>query len=186
LDHRQLRNANRRLVNNTALSGLSAECRAALLAEWTAGLEQMRGHPPPLGFSEADWHQFKRDGLALLAEHGPRLARLGWTTLDLFGLHDTRPGVRVSHSGLARFLHGDAIAELTERHARIRRRTTGSVLTFYRSPAQPGAVPAWDLHHPQQTDARPIATHTEATSAAKAAISSSKGDRYARLLVPRR
>jgi hypothetical protein len=131
----------------------------ALLDEWRGGLERLRGHPPPSGFREPAWRQFKLDAIALLRTHGPRLAALGWTTLQLFGLHDTHPSVRVSHSGLARFLHGGTIVDVTRRHARIRRRS-GSVLTFYAVDDQSGAVPAWALHQPEQQGMTEMAEYT--------------------------
>jgi hypothetical protein len=66
----------------------------------------------------------------------------------LFGLHRTHPAARVDASGLARFLHGGSITEVTTRYARVRRRT-GSILTFRRTDPPPGAVPAWELHDHQ-------------------------------------
>lgn len=122
----------------------------ALLDEWRLGLARMRGHPPPQGFSEAAWQQLKLDAFALFATHGPRLAALGWRTDELFGLHREAPAVRVNASGLARFLHGGAIVELTDAHARIRQ-LTGSTTTYYRVPAQHGAVPAWKFHQQGET-----------------------------------
>jgi hypothetical protein len=138
---------------------MSAVLQSTPEAIWRSRLDQMRSHPPPPGFSEGDWHQLKLDAFRLLETHGAELVALGWTTLDLFGLHRTHPGNRVSHSGLARFLYGGAIAELTDRHARIRHRT-GSVLTFIRVDAQPGAVPAWALHQPQQEGTTEMAEYT--------------------------
>ena len=105
----------------------------------------MRGHPPPDGFRDRDWHQFKRDALDLLAVHGLRLAALAWTTEALFGVHKSHPAARVAASGLARFLHGGSVIELAEQFARIRR-LTGAVLTYRRSDPQLGAVPAWELY----------------------------------------
>jgi hypothetical protein len=153
ITHSGLLNTNRRLVISSSFRSHRTETRAVAGSRessdtqaWAAGLERLRSHPPPPGFTEADWHQFKLDALALLAQHGPSLAALGWTTLDLFGLHAPHPGGRVSHSGLVRFLHGGTITEIIAAHARIRCRGTGSLLTFYRVEPQSGAVPAWAFH----------------------------------------
>jgi hypothetical protein len=110
----------------------------------------MRGHPAPAGFAERNWHQLKLDALALLRDHGDRLAALGWTTLDLFGLHRTLPAVRVDASGLVRFIHGGTITGITATTAGIRR-PTGAVLTYRRTAPHPDTVPAWELHtYPQK------------------------------------
>jgi hypothetical protein len=131
-------------------AGFDEPCGAGIqLGAWATGIDRMRGHPPPLGFTTHNWHQFKLDALALLRNHGNRLATLGWTTLDLFGLHKTVPAVRVDASGLVRFIHGSTITEVTA-HTAIIRRPTGSVLTYRRTDPQPDTVPAWELHNHQQ------------------------------------
>jgi hypothetical protein len=89
--------------------------------------------------------------LALLAEHGSHAAALGWRTEELFGLHRNHAVARVSASGLARFIHGGSVIELNEQLARIRRQS-GAVLTYRRTEPQPGAVPAWELHHREGDD----------------------------------
>jgi hypothetical protein len=117
----------------------------ALLNEWVAGLERLRGHPPRAGFKEAEWHQLKLDALALLGCHGPRLAALGWRTDELFGLDRDHACARVAASGLARFIHGGRVIAIDAEGASIRR-LTGAVLRFTRTIRQPGVVPAWELH----------------------------------------
>jgi hypothetical protein len=129
------------LVNNTALRSPFAE---NLLEEWRLGLDRMRGHPPPRGFTERDWHQWKVDALELFAVHGPNAVALGWRTEELFGLHCDHPAPCVDASGLTRFIHGGSVIEITSQLARIRRRS-GAVLTYRRTKPRLGAVPAWEL-----------------------------------------
>jgi hypothetical protein len=112
---------------------------------WTIGVDRLRSHPSPPGFSPRAWHQFRLDAQALLQSYGLQLAALGWSTIHLFGLHRTHPVVRVDASGVARFLHGGTVIGLSDMHVRIRR-PTGSELTYRRIPPQPGVVPAWELH----------------------------------------
>jgi hypothetical protein len=105
--------------------------------------------PAPEDVRLDHWNEFKRDAIALFEQHGQKLAELGWTTLDLFGLHAALPAIRVSHSGLARFLHGGALVDIATTHAVIQHRT-GSRLTFRRTDPRLNTVPAWSLH-PQPT-----------------------------------
>jgi hypothetical protein len=135
-------------TGDTGDSGTTAAQWNAQLDEWAAGLERMRGHPPPSGFSERSWYQYRWDALALLGCHGPRLAALGWQTCELFALHRTHPAARVAASGLARFIHGGSITDITDQYARVRH-LTGAILTYRRTDPQPGAVPAWELHTTQ-------------------------------------
>lgn len=121
----------------------------ALLQEWRRGLDRMRGHPPPAGWSEHAWRQFKLDAFALLAAHGSHAAALDWRTEELFGLHCECAAARVAASGLARFIHGGSVIEITDQLARIRRQS-GAVLTYRRTEPQPGAVPAWKLQSPRR------------------------------------
>jgi hypothetical protein len=108
----------------------------ALLDEWRRGLDRMRGHSAPAGWSELIWRQFKLDAFALLAEHGRPAAALGWRTEELFGLHREHAAVRVAASGLARFMHGGVVVEINQQLARIRHQS-GSVLTYRRTEPQP-------------------------------------------------
>ena len=114
------------------------------LEEWHRGLDWMRDHSPPTGFRDRDWHQWKLDARTLLIEHGPQAAEMGWRTEELFGFHREYPAARVVASGLARFIHGGAVIEITDQFARIRRRS-GAVLTYRRIAPQPGTIPAWEL-----------------------------------------
>jgi hypothetical protein len=128
----------------------------------------MRGHPPPEGYREADWHQFKLDALALLhPQHGYAAALIaaGWDTLSLFGLHPTRPYRRVSHMGLAACLHGAELLEIAPDAIGLRHRTgtTGGSLTrFYRTTVQPGAVPAWSFQPDDQPEENQMAYEEDA------------------------
>jgi hypothetical protein len=115
-----------------------------ITSEWRAGVDRLRSLPPPDDIRERDWHQWKLDAIALLDHHGDELAGLGWDAISLFGLHATHPGTRVGSSGLARFLRGGSLVEITATHAVIRR-PTGSRLTFRRTPACPDTVTAWTL-----------------------------------------
>jgi hypothetical protein len=92
----------------------------------------MRGHPPPAGWPEPAWCQSKPDSFALLAALGAHAAALGWRTEELFHLDSDHPLARVAASGLARFIHGRSVVEITDHLARIQRQS-GVVLTYRRT-----------------------------------------------------
>jgi hypothetical protein len=117
---------------------------------WRAGIERMCGHPPPPGYHPDVWRQLRTDAIRLLDPkqgHAEALLAVGWDTLSLFGLHPTRPARRVSHMGLVAVMHGAELVEITPEAIQLRHRT-GSLLRFYRTPAEHriGALPAWGFH----------------------------------------
>jgi hypothetical protein len=64
--------------------------------------------------------------------------RLGWTSLDLFGVHPTAPAARFDVMGLIPILRGWSVCVLTEKTATIECES-GAKLTFY-PPTGAGAV----------------------------------------------
>jgi hypothetical protein len=63
---------------------------------------------------------------------------MGWTALDLFGVHPTRPAVRFDVMGLLLLMQGGEVTALTEESAAIRR-PSGAILRFHR-PAAGGVL----------------------------------------------
>ncbi|WP_271540939.1 hypothetical protein [Bradyrhizobium sp. CCBAU 45321] len=63
---------------------------------------------------------------------------LGWTGLDLFGVHAAAPVCRYDVMGLVMLLGGGSVFALTEQTAALRR-PSGSTLTYRRKPTS-GAV----------------------------------------------
>jgi hypothetical protein len=142
---------------------LTVSRNTSILAEWRAGIDSMRGHPPPDDIRERDWHQFKLDAIALIDRYGPQLAAAGWDTLDLFGFANRCPGARIDASGIARFLHGGTLVAIERTHVRIRR-PTGVELTYSRITPPPGTVPAWTLHSKPQPTRRETVPYEETTT----------------------
>jgi hypothetical protein len=64
--------------------------------------------------------------------------RLGWTTLDLFGVHPVAPASRFDVMGLIPMLRGDTVSALTEQFAAIQC-VSGAGQSF-RRPNNSGAV----------------------------------------------
>ena len=85
-----------------------------------------------------DCGHFLDDGWAL------RAAELGWTPIDLFGCDRSKPFARIGRCGLLWLLDGRKLRVLTADTALINT-ASGSGLTFYKRPHEPGQVLAWDL-----------------------------------------
>jgi len=83
------------------------------------------------------------DGFRFLDRWGTNAASLGWTALDVFGVHPSAPAARYDVMGLVPLISGHDVVAITITSATIRR-TSGAELVWLRR-AQVGAVPLWDL-----------------------------------------
>ena len=116
--------------------------------EWTAGVERLLTLPHPDGASPERWQTLLDDAMGFVEAWGVQAAKLGWKTVDVFGVNRTKPFVRLDAAGLVRLLDGRPVVALTESQAAIQGRGH-SRLTFRRKPL--GTVPAieqcllWEL-----------------------------------------
>jgi hypothetical protein len=129
------------------------EERAALIEHdagapraWAEALSRLDPDHPPGDVPLRRWVQFINDCGHFL-DHGwaAKAERLGWTQLDLFGCDRIRPFARVDCGGLLPLLAGNELVNLTSDRAVIEMRVTGSLQSFYRKPAEPDCIPAWEL-----------------------------------------
>ena len=65
------------------------------------------------------WETLKTDAVGFLERWGAQAARLGWATLDVFGVNAVRPFERLDAAGLIRLLDGRSILALTASEAVI-------------------------------------------------------------------
>jgi hypothetical protein len=114
----------------------------------TFGVLQLR---PPALVPVERWRQCVQDGKRFLAKWGEQAEALGWTSADLFGLHQVPAKPAPSYSRLSRYdctgliwlLQGRAVVALTADTATIRNPATGS-LTTYRRFNKPALGPLGD------------------------------------------
>ena len=106
-------------------------------ARWHAILAGLERMDCPDRMAPDRWQDVLSDAEIFLARWGSAAHSLGWTALDLFGVHPTASG-RVDVMSLLLLIQGGEVLALTATAATIRRQT-GAVLTF-RRPALPGAV----------------------------------------------
>jgi hypothetical protein len=98
--------------------------RAAIIADnvgvpraWVEGYTRLCVMPPPADISERDWQAMVDGAGRLLEQWGGKLASLGWTVEDIFGIHGLAPIVRLDLAGLVRFLIRFELVDLTDEHA---------------------------------------------------------------------
>lgn len=107
----------------------------------------LRRSEPPAWASAERWSELVADTESFLVTWGKTADRLGWTTLDLFGVHPIAPTARFDVMGLIPILRGRSVCVLTEKTATIECKS-GARLTLY-PPTGAGAVlVAGTLHEP--------------------------------------
>ena len=100
----------------------------------------------PLGdYSSARWATLRRDvNEFVIGPWSAQATALGWTELDLFGVHATRPSVRVDQAGLVVLLDGCKIVELSANGA-ILETPAGARQSYRRKMEQLGRVLVWEI-----------------------------------------
>jgi hypothetical protein len=119
---------------DVSAGALPADCPA----EWQALWEKLKRSEPPSWASAERWRELAVDAGSFLAVWGKTADRLGWATLDLYGVHPTAPTARFDVMGLIPILRGRGVCVLTERTATIECKS-GAKQTFNR-PTGAGAV----------------------------------------------
>ena len=109
------------------------------LPEWADGVRRLIASSCPDGESPERWRTLQADAMRFVETWGVQAAKLGWETVDVFGVNVTKSFVRLDAAGLIRLLDGRPVAALTEYQAVIQCRGD-SRLAFRRK--APGTVPA--------------------------------------------
>lgn len=107
-------------------------------SEWHAILIGLKRRECPDWITADRWQHVLSDAENFLTRWGSAAHLLGWTALDLFGVHPLAPAARFDVMGLLLLTQGGEVAALTAETAAVRRRA-GSVLVYRRSPTV-GAV----------------------------------------------
>ena len=88
--------------------------------------------------SHDQWRGLRSDAENFLTRWGSAAHLLGWTALDLFGVHPIAPAARFDVMGLIPILKGAEVLALTSQTATMRR-LSGAVQSF-RRPKRGGAI----------------------------------------------
>jgi hypothetical protein len=112
--------------------------------DWAEVFARLDCAKPPADVPVPRWRLFIDDCRRFLDEWADRAMALGWHALDLFGCDRERPFARLDHAGLLWLIEGRNLIVLTTNTATIET-ASGVRQTYYRRPAEPGAVLAWQV-----------------------------------------
>lgn len=97
-------------------------------------MAQLTNMAPPAGVSPERWAVLVADAGNFLDRWAAQAARLGWSTLDLFGVNTVKPFERLDAAGLVRLLDGRPVMALTATEAVIQC-SVGERQSYQRKPA---------------------------------------------------
>ncbi len=104
--------------------------RVVLLAV-PPGVADLLAMACPASCPDTRWQVLREDSYTFLRDHAARAHDLGWTPLDVFGVHPEKPWVRFDYMGLIPLLSGAAIVALSDTEAVIEK-PNGARLTFHK------------------------------------------------------
>jgi len=120
-------------------------CPPGVPAAWTQGVADLLAMACPASCPAARWEGLREDSYTFLRDHAARAHGLGWTALDLFGVHPGKPWARFDCMGLVPLLSGAKIVTLASTEA-VFEKPSGARVTFRRCDQVPSeARPVWSL-----------------------------------------
>ncbi len=112
---------------------------------WVQGVADLLAMTCPASCPDARWQALREDAYRFLRDHAARAHGLGWTGLDLFGVHPGKSWVRFDCMGLVPLLNGARVTALSGIEAVIEK-SSGARLTFRpRTMAPDEACLVWEL-----------------------------------------
>ena len=120
-----------------------AEDGAGAPRNWAESFARLDIAERPPDFTGKAWRQLIEDGGRFLDRWANEAARLGWSALDVFGVHPVAPSATYAAIGLVPLIRGGDVVAIRSDHATVRT-PGGTLLTYLRRP-QPGAIAVWKL-----------------------------------------
>jgi hypothetical protein len=112
--------------------------------EWAEGFARLDVMKPAAGFSQGRWRQLIDDGGHFIDRWAATAAAMGWSAIDVFGLHPDAPAARYDGMGLVPLISGGEVVAIEVGHATIRA-PGGSCLTYYLRRQTSTGIAVWDL-----------------------------------------
>ena len=120
-------------------------CPPGVPEAWTQGVADLLARSCPASCPAERWEALREDSYTFLQFWAARALGLGWTALDLFGVHPATPWARFDAMGLVALLNGARVAALSDNEAVIEK-PNGARLTFRRRGQVPDeACLIWEL-----------------------------------------
>jgi hypothetical protein len=88
--------------------------------------------------------QLHKDASRFVDQWGGQAAALGWSTLDVFGCHPTRPADRYDAMGLVWMIADAEVVAMGAEIANLRK-ATGILQRVWKCPVARGRILPWDL-----------------------------------------
>ena len=109
--------ATRRPWRQMATTGASGDNE--IPRDWVEGVSKLTGMDAPAGFKPERWAPLVADAEVFLDRWAAQAQRLGWSSVDVFGVHRHAPAARLDAQGLVPALGGDRIVAMTNDDAVI-------------------------------------------------------------------
>jgi hypothetical protein len=116
---------------------------AGVRRSWAESFARLDIAERPPDFTEKAWRELIEDGGRFLDRWANEAARLGWTALDVFGVHPAAPSTTYDAIGLVPLIRGGDVVAIGSDRATIRTQG-GTLVTYLRRPLA-GAIAAWEL-----------------------------------------
>ena len=112
---------------------------------WTQGVADLLAMPCPASCPPERWNVVREDAYRFLRDWAARAHEVGWTVLNLFGVHPEKPWVHFDCMGLVPLLNGARVTALSDIEAVIEK-PNGSRVTFRKRGQVPDETcPVWGL-----------------------------------------
>ena len=132
-------------LNRPIASVVLLHCPPGVPEAWTQGVADLLARSCPASCPAERWEALREDSYTFLQFWAARALGLGWTALDLFGVHPATPWARFDAMGLVALLNGARVAALSDNEAVIEK-PNGARLTFRRRGQVPDeACLIWEL-----------------------------------------
>ena len=131
-------------VDDLEERGADVEYDGNIPRSWAEGYAALSTMPTPAGFMPDRWRRIVDAAGFFIDRWAVHAAECGWTALDVFGCHNTRPDARFDCWGLLLLLDRNKVAAIDEKGADLLT-ANGTHLRFYRRPIPAGTVTLWDL-----------------------------------------
>ena len=120
-------------------------CPPGVPEAWVQGICDLLAMACPVSCPEERWNILREDSYRFLRDWAARAHELGWTGLDLFGVHPEKPWERFDAAGLVPVLNGAAIVALSNTEAVIEKPSGARVTWRRRGQVPGGACLIWEL-----------------------------------------
>ncbi len=120
-------------------------CPPGVPGEWVQGVADLLAMARPASCPAARWEALREGAYRFLRDWAAQAHELGWTALDLFGVHRTRSWVRFDVMGLIPLLTAAKVVALSEGQAVIEK-PSGARFLFRRHTMAPDETClVWEL-----------------------------------------